>query len=41
MTRTFKHFTKEERHIIAHMRFIEKKKLQDIADRNAPQNSDH
>ena len=32
MTRTFKHFTKEERHIIAHMRFIEKKKLQDIAD---------
>jgi IS30 family transposase len=34
MTRNkkFKHFSIEERHIISHMRFTEKKKLQDIAD---------
>jgi IS30 family transposase len=33
MTKTFKHFSIEDRYIISHMRFTEKKKLQDIADR--------
>jgi IS30 family transposase len=33
MTKTFKHFSIEDRYIISHMRFTEKKKLQDIADK--------
>ena len=31
-TRTFKHLTLQDRQIILHMRFIEKKTLQEIAD---------
>lgn len=33
MTKKFKHFSIEDRYIISHMRFTEKKKLQDISDR--------
>ncbi|MFT4718782.1 MAG: DNA-directed RNA polymerase specialized sigma subunit, partial [Rickettsiales bacterium] len=31
-TRTFKHLTLQDRQIIFHMRFVEKKTLQEIAD---------